>query len=213
MQRDWIPAVSAVLPPVLRLLAATWSFRILPHPSRELVFSRRPFIGVVWHQTLIPMLMCFRGRGFVVMISQSRDGELIARASARLGCRSVRGSSSRGGREALAALIDEANRGSQVSIVADGPRGPARDPKIGCVVAARRTGLPIIPAGIHVGRALSARSWDRTQLPLPFSRIVVAFGDEIRVPADAGEEECERLRLRVRDAINDAESRARAACL
>src|SRR6185295_4715210 len=91
----------------------------------------------------------FRGRKIVVMVSRSKDGELVARALHRLGYRTARGSSSKGGREALAELTDLVREGWGAAIVADGPRGPARKAKIGCVLAARGTGAPVLPWCCH----------------------------------------------------------------
>ncbi len=204
--------VAGVVPLAIRLLSRTWSFRVVNRPGfEEYVRGRRPVVAALWHQMVIPGVSFFRDRGVTVLVSRSRDGELIARVACRLGFRAVRGSSSRGGSEALHELIGLLRGGGQAAITVDGPRGPAREPKMGCVAAARNAGVPILPIGCRARRAVHARSWDRTLIPLPFARIAIAFGEPIRVPDGSAEGEVERFRERVREAIDRAEDAAALA--
>lgn len=206
-------AAPALAPAVVRALYAHCSVRVLNREvQRRYVDGGRAFVGVVWHQDFLFALDYFRGRRIAVMVSRSRDGELAARALGRLGYRTVRGSSTEGGREALRELTALVREGWGAALVADGPRGPARQAKIGCVVAARNSGAPLIPFGCAVRPSVRNRSWDRTVLPLPGARIVAAFGDPIGVPPDAPPEECERLRRLVDRRMEDLEATcARAA--
>lgn len=153
-----------------------------------------PFIGVVWHEHLIFLANVFRGTGFTILVSRSRDGELGARIAERLGLRTVRGSSSRGGEEALGEIVDLARGGTSIGFIADGPRGPRREMKLGAVIAAKLSGRPIVPITCAMRRAVRLNSWDRMQIPLPFTRIVANAGDPIHVPADASRADCERIR-------------------
>ena len=102
-----------------------------------------PFIATVWHEDLVFLADVFRGTGFVVLVSRSRDGEIGTRIAQRLGLRTVRGSSSRGGEEALGAIVDLASGGATVVFIADGPRGPRRELKLGAVIAAKHSGRPV----------------------------------------------------------------------
>lgn len=205
-------AVPAFLPAVLRGLLATCSVRVLNRRIREqYVDSGRPFVGVVWHKDFLFVLDYFRRRGLTVMVSRSRDGELVARALNRLGYATVRGSSSAGGREALAELKARVRAGRGAAIVADGPRGPARRAKMGCVVAARDTGAPILTAVCAAAPCVRLRNWDRTEIPLPGARIVLAFGEPFFVPKEASPEECERLRDLVDRRMAELEARCRRA--
>lgn len=205
-------AAPAFAPAVVRALYAHCSVRVLNRAVQDRYVGRRPFVGVVWHQDFLFALDYFRGRRIAVMVSRSLDGELAARALRRLGYRTVRGSSTEGGREALRELTVLVREGWGAAIVADGPRGPAKRAKIGCVVAARNSGAPLIPFGCAVRPAIRNRSWDRTVLPLPGSRIVIKFGDPLSVPADAPPEECERLRRVVEARMEELEATcARAA--
>ena len=197
------------VPLVIRLLIPTWSFRVVNRRVfAEWVRSRRPLLAVLWHQMILPGVAFFRDHGVVLLVSRSRDGEMIARAAERLGFRTVRGSTSRGGGEALRELIGALRRGAQGAVTVDGPRGPARQPKPGCVAAARGSGVPLLPIACRVDPAIHARSWDRTVIPLPFARIAVAFGEPFPAPAGGPEEEVLR---RVRESIEEAERAAERA--
>jgi len=188
-------AVPAIAPHVVRGLMSTCTTRVLGRGVKEkFVDGTGGFVGVLWHKDFLFALDFFRRRKIVVMVSQSKDGELVARALHRLGYRTVRGSSSRGGREALAELTDLVRKGWGSAIIADGPRGPARQAKIGCVLAGRNSGAPLLPWGCHAEPNITAKNWDRTMIPKPFARITVAFGDPIYVPAGADREQCEKIR-------------------
>jgi hypothetical protein len=139
------------------------------------------------------------------MISRSRDGEMIARALRRTALTAVRGSSSAGGREALDELIAAVRSGRPGAFAVDGPRGPARQVKPGVVTAAQRTGVPIVPLSFAARRTVEAGSWDRTLIPLPGTRAVLAFGEPIAVPADAGDEARERIRRQLEQLLDQME--------
>ena len=203
-------AVPAVAPHMVRGLISTCTMRVLGREVKEKYFEGgRGFIGVVWHQTFLFALDYFRRRKIVVMVSQSKDGELVARSLHRLGYRTVRGSSSRGGPEALAELTELVRQGWGSAIVADGPRGPARQAKIGCVLAGRNSGAPLIPWACHAEPNITAKNWDRTMIPKPFARITVSFGEPIYVPAGADREQCESIRDLVDLRMADLESLCR----
>lgn len=190
-----------------------WTVRVtILHPEiqRKMLGPGRHAIGALWHQNFIFFAWYFRHRGYLVMSSWSRDGETMVRVMRPMGYRHVRGSSSRGGAEAMHELVQRVRRGRTAAIIADGPRGPARVAKTGVVVAARHTGLPVIPTGAWCCRAKRLRSWDRTALPLPFSRIILSFGEPIQVPDRLTPTEVEDWRKRIEDAVTRAESEAEA---
>ncbi|MBI2931940.1 MAG: lysophospholipid acyltransferase family protein [Planctomycetes bacterium] len=168
-----------------------------------------PYIGALWHQYVPVYMDLFRRSRFAVMVSRSKDGEIAARVLRRLGIDSIRGSSSRGGKEALQEMIATVRNRHTVAFIADGPRGPARVAKIGAVIAARETGRPIVPLACAVAPAFRARSWDRMVVPWPGSHIVVRFGEPIPVPPDASHEQCELIRRDLQEAITREE---RVAC-
>jgi lysophospholipid acyltransferase (LPLAT)-like uncharacterized protein len=203
-------AVPAVAPHVVRGLMSTCTIRILGREIQEkYIDGDGGFVGVVWHKDFLFALDFFRRRKIVVMVSRSKDGELVARSLHRLGYRTVRGSSSAGGREALSELTDLVRAGWGSAIIADGPRGPARQAKIGCVLAGRNSGAPLIPWGCHATPNIIARNWDRTLIPKPFAKITVAFGKPLFVPSHAPKEECERIR----DTVDQKMAEVEQACM
>ena len=204
--------VPAVAPHVVRGVLSSCSFRILGKDiQKKYIDSDRPFIGVVWHKDFLLAVDFFRRRKIVVIVSRSKDGELVARTMHRLGYRTVRGSSSAGGRQALTELTELVRLGWGSAIIADGPKGPARTAKIGCILAARDSGAPIIPWGCHAEPSLRLRNWDQTMVPKPCARVVVAFGEPIRVPADADREACEAARKLVDQRMAELEATCRSS--
>jgi len=172
-----------------------------------------PICFAGFHQGMLYLPFHFRDRDGVVMVSASRDGDLIAHTMARFGLRSARGSSRHGGDGALRAMIDEvrATRCSAGMIV-DGPLGPAGIAKRGVILLARETGLPVVPGNWWARPHLEFGSWDRTILPLPFARMVFAFEPALHVPPDADDATVEALREELTRRLERARTTARMAC-
>jgi lysophospholipid acyltransferase (LPLAT)-like uncharacterized protein len=139
------------------------------------------FILAFWHRHLLLMPYAYRGRRISVLVSQSSDGELIARTVARLGIDSSRGSSSRGGIAGMRSLLRKAAEGWDIAFTPDGPRGPASEVQPGVILAAASTGLPIVPVAIAASRAKRLRSWDRFLVPLPLSTVHFVYGEPLFV--------------------------------
>ena len=155
-------------------------------------------IAALWHQRiLIVMGYARRFREFspAVMISRSRDGEMIADVYRRLNFRPVRGSSSSGGREALAAMVADLSTNLCAVHILDGPRGPRGVIKAGIIRMAQLSGAPIVPVYISVNRAWRLKSWDRFLIPKPFSTVCARFDKPIHVPAELDNEAFEAIRL------------------
>ncbi|MCI0488980.1 MAG: lysophospholipid acyltransferase family protein [Blastocatellia bacterium] len=146
-------------------------------------------IFTVWHTCIFGAIWFWRKRGIVVMSSQSKDGEYIASFIKRLGYGAARGSSSRGGVRALAIMAECLANGLDVGFTIDGPRGPAFLAKTGAVTLARHTGQAILPFHIAARRHFSLRTWDRMQIPVPFTRAAAFIAEPIYVPRDATIEE------------------------
>lgn len=156
------------------------------------------FILAFWHRHLLLMPYSYRGKGISVLVSQSRDGELIARTVARLGIDSSRGSSSRGGVAGMRTLLRKAGEGWDIAFTPDGPRGPASEVQPGVILAAAATGFPIQPVAVAATKAKRLRSWDRFLIPLPFSCVHFVYGEPLAVerrgdPAAAAAELKRRL--------------------
>jgi lysophospholipid acyltransferase (LPLAT)-like uncharacterized protein len=157
----------------------------------------KPLVLVFWHGRQVYFIHLYRAQRFTVLVSQSRDGELISRVLARFGLHSTRGSSSRGGTRALLALVRRMRQGFHVAITPDGPRGPRYQVQPGLVVVAQKTGAPILPAAYNARWKAVFSSWDRFILPLPFSRVVVVYGEPIYVPSNASAATLQAKRLEV----------------
>src|SRR6185295_11991221 len=182
-------AVPALAPHLVRGLMSTCRYRTVLGDVREYLDHDKPFIGVVWHKDLLFALDFFRRRKkIVVMVSRSKDGELVSRALNRIGYKTVRGSSSAGGREALTELTDLLRQGWGSAIIADGPRGPARVSKIGPVLASRNSGVPMLLWGVHATPNITLKNWDQTMIPKPFAKVFLSYGGPIYVPAHASRE-------------------------
>jgi hypothetical protein len=167
------------------------------------------FILAFWHRHLLLMPYAYRGgrgRRISVLVSQSGDGELIARTVARLGIDSSRGSSSRGGIAGLRSLLRKAAEGWDVAFTPDGPRGPASEVQPGVILAAAATGLPIVPVAMAASRAKRLRSWDRFLVPLPLATVHFVYGEPLIVArrGDLGEAAAE-LKRRLEGAEAEAE--------
>jgi len=166
----------------LNLLARTWRFRVLNSEAlRQLRSARQSFIFALWHGHLLPLLWYHRDQSVMVLISEHRDGELVARAASSLGFGLIRGSSTRGADRALISIVRELQAGHEVAITPDGPRGPAAKFAPGALVAAQRSDSFILPVVAVADRAWRLRSWDRFMIPKPFARVTIAYGNPTKV--------------------------------
>ena len=168
----------------LRILARTWRFQVInPEAIDNLRAAKHAFIFSLWHGQLLPLLWHHREEGVVLLISEHKDGEMVARAAESLGYALVRGSSTHGGDRALISVIRELQSGREVAITPDGPRGPARKYAPGALIAAQRSGAAILPVVAVADKAWRLRSWDEFMIPKPFARVTVAYGDPVAVLA------------------------------
>jgi lysophospholipid acyltransferase (LPLAT)-like uncharacterized protein len=171
----------------------------------------KPVIFCVWHNRLgLAMHMYFgfarkqpTTQGLAALVSASKDGAFLASILEAFGVEPVRGSSSRRGPQALLELTTWAERGYDLAITPDGPRGPRYVVQEGVMSLAQLTGLPIVPAGCHFGWKFQVRSWDRFQIPVPFSRCQLYLGQPIVVPRDCSDAEREALRKRLEAALKE----------
>jgi lysophospholipid acyltransferase (LPLAT)-like uncharacterized protein len=162
-----------------------------------------PFIVSFWHYGVIYIVYHARKIPYVAMVSASKDGEYVSRILQSKGFATVRGSRNKGAVGALKALMKEMAQGKTAVLVADGSQGPARKAQAGTLLLASKTGAPIVPVGWAADRYKSFRSWDRTAIPLPFSKVVLWFGEPISVPRGLQSVELEEYRLKLEQALND----------
>ncbi|MBD1401011.1 lysophospholipid acyltransferase family protein [Pelovirga terrestris] len=158
-----------------------------------------------WHDQLLMMVTIYQGPGAKILISRSRDGELIARTVSYFGQGSVRGSSSRGGREAFREMLKFAELPVDLAVTPDGPKGPRRQIKDGVLQLARISGRPVVPLNYVCSRGHRFRSWDRFLLPSPFARSVYCYGSPQFFSRDQPLDEC---RQRLQQAMDENQQRA-----
>lgn len=185
----------------LRALARTLRIRREEGAVAPLWAARVPVIYAVWHGRVLLLPYLYGPRGGGVLTSRSRDGELVARWIARFGLVPIRGSSTRGGGEALRRLARELRDGAEVVVVPDGPTGPREVAKPGVVALARLSGAPIVPVAVGASREWRLGSWDEFRIPQPFARCVVRFGEPMRVRLDADRAALEAARKDVEAAL------------
>jgi len=176
--------------------------------EQEALSKNESVIYAMWHGRMWLLAARFPRRGVGVLVSLSEDGEVIAQILSRLHLVPVRGSSSRGGDEALRELEKWVSEGRSAAITPDGPRGPRHVAHMGAVALAARTGKPIVPLGAAARPAWTLRSWDKFQVPKPGSRAVIAIGEPFYVPRS---NDLEPWRARLETALNEVESEAERA--
>ncbi len=183
--------------PILRGWLSTLRYRTrVPDPEVDPAhpLHRGRYIYVFWHESILGLLGVRRASNMTVLISQHRDGEYISQIAKRFGVDVVRGSTTRGGYEALAEL-EEASHRNHILLTPDGPRGPRRHLQRGAVLLASRTRLPLVPVGFGFANAWRAGSWDRFALPKPWSVVTAVAGYPISMPhsAPGGDLETQRV--------------------
>lgn len=179
-----VPYITAVVAWAIRLWMSTMRLRVASADGREHPAdpAEQRYIYTFWHESLLaPLATRPKIR---VLISQHTDGEVIAQICQRLGIGVIRGSTARGGCQALLEMIRDADETTHLGITPDGPRGPRRELKPGAIMVASQSGLPVVPIGVGFVRAWRFRSWDRFALPLPGSTVLGVIGAPIDVPRD-----------------------------
>ncbi len=188
----------------IRLIGRTLRFEVRGWENhRAIVEAGNRIIYTFWHGRIFAGTYFFRDRGIVVMTSQNRDGEYIARVIRRFGYGAARGSSSRGGRRALVEMIHELRRNNDVAFTIDGPRGPRYIAKPGAVWIAAKTGAAILPFHMSAEKNWALNSWDRFQIPKPFTRVLVLMGRPIHVPAGATEQQLEDFQGELQNSLEE----------
>ena len=187
---------------LIRAVSATLRYRW--HDRSEFIHvpEAGPVIYCIWHNRLALSMPAYftyaRQRkptsGLAAMVSASKDGGFLAGILECFNVQPVRGSSSRRGPQALLELTSWAGRGYDLAITPDGPRGPLYVVQEGAMSLAQLTGLPVVPFSFYAKWKIRIKSWDRFQIPLPFSRCEMRLGTAIFVPRDASNEQREQLR-------------------
>ncbi len=194
---------------LVHAVAATLRYRFDPQTFQIASQLPRQAIFCIWHNRLALSLIAYRRLGkrfppayrLAAMVSASKDGGLLAAILELFGVQPVRGSTSRRGQQALLELTSWAERGYDLAITPDGPRGPCYIVQDGVMSLAQVTGLPVVPFSYDLDWKIRPKSWDRFLIPLPFSRCHMRLANPIYVPRDATEQQREQLRLQLEQAL------------
>lgn len=188
----------------IRLIGCTLRWRVEGWENLHSIHAGgKRVIFTFWHGRIFPGTYFFRNRGIVVMTSQNKDGEYIARVIRRFGFGAARGSSSRGAKGALVEIIHELRSGNDVAFTIDGPRGPRYIAKTGAVWVAAKTGDAIFPFHMTPGKSWIMRSWDQFHVPRPFTRVLVLMGKPIYVREHASADDLASAQEALQHSLED----------
>jgi lysophospholipid acyltransferase (LPLAT)-like uncharacterized protein len=192
------------------IISKLWRYETVRYPLG--LDGSDPVLYAHWHGDELALISEFGKRHLAVMVSRSKDGEMLQHVLHWLGYHVVRGSSSRGGAGGLKGLIDHVVKlRHSAALAVDGPRGPIYQVKPGIVKLAEETGLPIYPGAVAAKhRFLFKKAWNRCYLPYPFSRVVIVYGAPLSVPKNATSEELEGLRRELQARMLDLKAEAEA---
>lgn len=198
--------LTILLVTLIRCIYATMRISIV---GREILpdFAARGegYVGVFWHARILMIPFLYPGRALHILVSGHRDGEIIANILKQFSFKLVRGSSSKGGTDAMREMLRLLKSGDDLGIAADGPRGPAEVLKSGAAQLGRLSGKVVIPITFSASHSIRFTSWDRFMLPLPFSRGVFIVCDPVRYEKG---EDMEQFRIRIESVLRDATARA-----
>ena len=211
LKRFQAAVIAALGYPLVNALGQTLRWRVegLQHFDAIQSTGRQPVMAF-WHGRILPATFYFRRRGIVVITSENFDGEWIARIIESFGYGTARGSTSRGGRRAMLQLVRDMEQGRAAGFTLDGPRGPARVAQPGAVWLAKTTGNPVLPFHLEASSSWTLRSWDRTQVPKPFSTVALVVGEPMEIGRDADEPQLESARRALEARLEALEQRALA---
>jgi lysophospholipid acyltransferase (LPLAT)-like uncharacterized protein len=148
---------------------------------QRLIQQKQPFLISIWHGRFFVAVYFFRFWRLTALVSQHLDGEMIARTLYKLGFFTVRGSSTRGGKEAFHEMVELLRNGKNGVIIPDGPKGPRHQLKLGVIYMASQANVPIVPFTFSAKPAIRLNSWDHYMVPKPFARVLINIGEPIWV--------------------------------
>lgn len=193
----------------IRLLKRTVTLTVVGEENLTGVMnSGGKAIFVFWHGNMSIPLMRHIDSGVVVLVSEHGDGEIISRILNSLGCDLIRGSTTRGGARALKDLMKRLKSPGIIAITPDGPTGPYRTLKIGAVILAHRTNVPIIPMSAYTNKPRFLKSWDKFHVVIPFTKCVLMYGEPVHIERDLNETELEEKRKHLEAVVRDLDGKA-----
>lgn len=197
MMKNWL------LHALIELLNRTITFSTENEsPFESLLAEGSPFVLVFWHGSMTYPWWRMRFRKAAALVSQSKDGQLLADLLQRWGYHVLRGSSSRGSKEAMTAMRQAVREGHVLCVTPDGPRGPYHEMKMGAVRVAQTMNVPLVMVSVGYRRFKRLRSWDRFEIPYPFTRARVLYSDPISIDPTLIDEALDDRRHELEKALN-----------
>ena len=175
--------------PLLKLLAITWRI------SNTGEINNDKAVIAFWHGKMLPFWKIFSKKDCSAVISLSNDGEVLAHLLRSWNYKVLRGSSSKRGKEVLEEMIVNAKK-SKIIITPDGPKGPIYKIKPGAVITAQKAAVPLVLCKADINWKIVLQSWDKFEIPLPFSKINVHFLPPLIIPLEADRNEISMLILK-----------------
>lgn len=172
-------------------------------PLEKYLKEEKNVIVAFWHGTMILPWYLFRNKKFAGLVSKSKDGEILSKVLNKWNYFVERGSSHKGGKEAMQKIISKVQQNYSIAITPDGPTGPPFKMKAGAVIAAKKTGRPLFLAGVAFKKKIMLKSWDRFQIPYPFTKAVIIFSDEIFIDDQLEYEETDKLIEQTGNRLNE----------
>jgi lysophospholipid acyltransferase (LPLAT)-like uncharacterized protein len=198
--------------PFVNVLCKTVRVREINKPELKYNADRNGYIFTFWHGTMLIPWYNLRKFNPCTIISQSKDGDLLSRLLESWNYTVNRGSSSRGGKEVLEELIKNARNNRTLAITPDGPRGPAKEMKAGAAIISKKSQLPVSLIGVAYKKKKSINSWDKFEIPLPFTRAVLVYSDPIYLQKDLTYDETDKMIVYLGEELNRMQQEAEQLC-
>jgi lysophospholipid acyltransferase (LPLAT)-like uncharacterized protein len=206
--------ISQIIYYFIRLLNFTYRYQFVDLENKVEARKMNPkgaFVFAIWHQNLIPGILAHSDEQYTMIISESKDGELVAVTCEKLGHKPSRGSSTRGGKKALIEMVKNVKSGIPGALTVDGPKGPAQIVKPGVVELARLAQCAIVPMSPYPKSFwVIKKSWDQFRIPKPFTKIVIAIGEPTFIDEDITKEKFDVVAIRIGDLLRKGEEIAKS---
>jgi len=197
----------------IRVLIKTLRIKIINGETiSKLVSEKKNFVSAFWHGSMMIGWYIHRNENAAALVSQSKDGEVLAKTLEKWNYKVVRGSSSIGGNGALSIMVDLIRNNYSLAITPDGPRGPIYKMKAGAVVSAKKTNVPLFLAGIGIKKKFVLKSWDHFEVPKPFSKVVVLYSDPVLIDDGSSYEETNQKIIECEALLNKLQKDALQLC-
>lgn len=198
---------------VARLLTATLRVRYIGEKNTVDAAQISPsgrYIYALWHQNLLMALSSHSHETCAMIVSSSKDGEIVATACQNYGHLPVRGSSHRGAIKSLLSMIEVLKQGKHNgAITIDGPKGPLYEAKRGIIDIAKKSGATIVPLSPYPEKYWEFKSWDKFRLPKPFSRVIVHYSKPIEIQSDLPLDQYDQACQQIKESLFAGEQQAK----